>query len=287
MNETHPIITIDIVRLPTSTLFPSSHTIKQALDRRTAQEALQAILHAILFHRLFGTVKPQTFEVLDITMVRIHEISLTLIWISVFLQPGVADSEMEQLIADRVDVLWKGIENGTNKRGQARLFSIDRLLSNPPPPVDNRNIIWKTTPKIMVPGIHGRRRRPMGTMVSYTSSSNRYPGYLIPCEGWLMLRCASQNLNEVLLQARLNIHTRWQSHRTDREAFEVALRSTLSKALHTMISHTSSERGRTAVPLITNSSGISPFPLKMTVKVGGVEIGGWWLQQWRWCQVYW
>ena len=79
MNETHPIITIDIVRLPTSTLFPSSHTIKQALDRRTAQEALQAILHAILFHRLFGTVKPQTFEVLDITMVRIHEISLTLI----------------------------------------------------------------------------------------------------------------------------------------------------------------------------------------------------------------
>lgn len=141
MNETHPIITIDIVRLPTSTLFPSSHTMKQALDRRTAQEALQAILHAILFHRLFGTVKPQTFEVLDITMVRIHEISLTLIWIGVFLQPGVADSEMEQLIADRVDVLWKGIENGTNKRGQARLFSIDRSLSNPPPPVDNRNII--------------------------------------------------------------------------------------------------------------------------------------------------
>ena len=51
----------------------------QALDRRTAQEALRAILHAILFHRLFGTVKPQTFEVVDITMVctmRIDEGSL-------------------------------------------------------------------------------------------------------------------------------------------------------------------------------------------------------------------
>lgn len=40
------------------------------------------------------------------------------------LQPGVADSEMEQLIADRVDVLWKGIENGTNKRGQVSTISI-------------------------------------------------------------------------------------------------------------------------------------------------------------------
>lgn len=27
------------------------------------------MLHSILFHRLFGTVKPQTFEVLDVTMV--------------------------------------------------------------------------------------------------------------------------------------------------------------------------------------------------------------------------
>jgi len=72
----------------------------------------------------------------------------------------------------------------------------------------------------------------------------------------------------------VNAEMRQPKSERDREAFEVALRSTLSKALHTMISHTSSERGRTAVPLITNSSGISPFPLKMTVKVGGVEIGG-------------
>ena len=29
------------------------------------------MLHSILFHRLFGTVKPKTFEVLDVTMVRV------------------------------------------------------------------------------------------------------------------------------------------------------------------------------------------------------------------------
>lgn len=39
------------------------------MERRTAKEVLHAILHSILFHRLFGTIKPQTFEVLDVTMV--------------------------------------------------------------------------------------------------------------------------------------------------------------------------------------------------------------------------
>jgi hypothetical protein len=60
----------------------------------------------------------------------------------------------------------------------------------------------------------------------------------------------------------------------DRHAFNTALASTLSKSLHTMLTHTSSERGRTAVPLITNAAGISPFPVKMIVKVGGVELSG-------------
>lgn len=33
-------------------------------------------------------------------------------------QPGVADPEMEQLVNEKVDVFWKGIESGSNKRGQ-------------------------------------------------------------------------------------------------------------------------------------------------------------------------
>ncbi|KAL4062308.1 autophagy-related protein, partial [Scleroderma yunnanense] len=75
-------------------------TIDIVLDRRNVKEVLHAILYAILFHRLFGTVKPQTFEVLDVTV------------------PSVSDPEMEQLVNDKVDTFWKGVENGTNKRGQ-------------------------------------------------------------------------------------------------------------------------------------------------------------------------
>jgi autophagy-related protein 101 len=60
---------------------------------------------------------------------------------------------------------------------------------------------------------------------------------------------------------------------SDRQAFNSTLAATLTKSIHTMLTHTSSERGRAAVPLITDASGISPFPIKITVKVGGMEIG--------------
>lgn len=60
---------------------------------------------------------------------------------------------------------------------------------------------------------------------------------------------------------------------TDRQTFNSALAATLTKSIHTMLTHTSSERGRAAVPLITDASGISPFPIKITVKIGGMEIG--------------
>lgn len=33
-------------------------------------------------------------------------------------QPGVSDPEMEQLVTEKVDIFWKGIESGANKRGQ-------------------------------------------------------------------------------------------------------------------------------------------------------------------------
>ena len=72
MDEPHPIITIDLV-------CPSRGYVAwllngllkaQVLDRHLTKDVLRAILHAILFHRLFGTVKPKTFEILDVTMVR-------------------------------------------------------------------------------------------------------------------------------------------------------------------------------------------------------------------------
>lgn len=70
-NITHPKITIELVR--TLLLSNQSYSLRllvQVLDRLTTKDVLRGVLHSILFHRLFGTVKPQTFEVLDVTMVR-------------------------------------------------------------------------------------------------------------------------------------------------------------------------------------------------------------------------
>jgi len=59
----------------------------------------------------------------------------------------------------------------------------------------------------------------------------------------------------------------------DREKAHMALASTLTKAIHTMITHASSEKGRAVIPPITDANTISPFLFKVTIKVDNVEVG--------------
>jgi len=44
--------------------------LHQNADRHHGRDILRAVLHAVLFHRLMGIVKPYTFDVLDVTIVR-------------------------------------------------------------------------------------------------------------------------------------------------------------------------------------------------------------------------
>ncbi|KAF8577278.1 hypothetical protein K439DRAFT_1365072, partial [Ramaria rubella] len=62
--------------------------------------------HAILFHRLLGTVKPQTPVVLDVTLRRSR-------------YPAVKDPEIERLVDETVNVFWRAVEKGRQPRGQA------------------------------------------------------------------------------------------------------------------------------------------------------------------------
>lgn len=175
-------------------------TIELVLDRFTAKEVLTAILHSILFHRLFGTVKPKTLEVLDVTM------------------PGVSDIEMENLITEKVDAFWKGVERGMGKRGQITVTFAEKK------------------PK-------------KGWFQVYTGDEE------VPWEQWV-----------------INAEVR-QPRDRERQQFDTNLAATLTKSVQTMLTHTSSERGRKAVPLITNATGISPFPIRIGVTVGGVDAG--------------
>ncbi|KIP11813.1 hypothetical protein PHLGIDRAFT_17831 [Phlebiopsis gigantea 11061_1 CR5-6] len=60
----------------------------------------------------------------------------------------------------------------------------------------------------------------------------------------------------------------------ERQKFDSDLSAALTKSLQSMLTHTSSERGRSVVPLISNAQGISPFPVKLAVRVNGVEVSG-------------
>ncbi|KAI0695027.1 autophagy-related protein [Cytidiella melzeri] len=186
MNATnYPVITIDLV-----------------LDRRNTRDVLTAVLHSILFHRLFGTVKPTTFEILDVTM------------------PGLDDAEIKQLVDSRVDAFWKAMEGGAQKRGQISVtFS---------------------------------EKRPRKTWFLIGEEE-------VPWEQWYLT---------------INAEIRQPVTERDRHAFDSELASALTKSLQTMLTYTSSERGRSVVPLITNALSISPFPYKIVVKVGGTEVGG-------------
>ncbi|KAJ7579066.1 autophagy-related protein [Mycena floridula] len=169
------------------------------LDRLTTKDVLTGILHCILFHRLFGTVKPKTLEVLDVTM------------------PGVSDPDMEKLITSKVDIFRKGIEGGPSKRGRITVtFS---------------------------------EKKPKSGWFLYLGEEEA------PWEEWV-----------------INIELR-QPRDRERQAFDAALNQTLTEAIYTILTHTSSEKGRACVPLITNAIGISPFPFRIGVKVGGIELG--------------
>ncbi|KAH8111949.1 DUF1649-domain-containing protein [Phellopilus nigrolimitatus] len=181
MDSAQPIITIDLV-----------------LDRLLTKDVLKAVLHAILFHRLFGTIKPQTMEVLDVTM------------------PGIRDAQTEQLVEDKVDAFWKGIESGANKSGKITVTFAER--------------------------------RPKKTWFSMGEEE-------IPWEKWV-----------------INAEVRQPTTERERQTFNSTLSSSLSAALRTILAHTASARGRAAVPLITNSSGVSPFPFTIAVRVAGASV---------------
>jgi hypothetical protein len=82
------------------------HRTPQVVDRPNAQEVLRATLHAVLFHRLFGLVKPRTVDVLDVTM------------------PGVEDANIERTVSEKVGALWRAVEDRVDKRGQVCCISV-------------------------------------------------------------------------------------------------------------------------------------------------------------------
>lgn len=71
----------------------------------------------------------------------------------------------------------------------------------------------------------------------------------------------------------INVEIRSPKSDADRLALHTALAKKLRIVLQTVLTHTSSERGRAAVPLISSAKGISPFPFSILASVNGMEVG--------------
>jgi len=96
----------------------------------------------------------------------------------------------------------------------------------------------------------------------------------VPWEQWCNVY-PLQKCQPLLTALRRVINAELRQPKTDRDrqAFQADIASTLTKAIETMITYTSSDRGRAVVPPITDAKGISPFPFKVTVTIGNLEVG--------------
>ncbi|KZS93485.1 hypothetical protein SISNIDRAFT_83847 [Sistotremastrum niveocremeum HHB9708] len=70
----------------------------------------------------------------------------------------------------------------------------------------------------------------------------------------------------------VNTELRQPKSEDDRVMLHATLARKLTAALKTILTYTSSERGRAAVPRISSAVGISPFPFDINARVGGQEV---------------
>jgi autophagy-related protein 101 len=71
---------------------------------------------------------------------------------------------------------------------------------------------------------------------------------------------------------QINTTLRQPTSEREREQLYAELSAALARAVMDILEYTSSERGRTAVPLIASAEGISPFPWEIKLKVDGADV---------------
>jgi hypothetical protein len=81
---------------------PPEYTLSLFADPTSVRDVVRAVLHTVFFHRYFPTLRPSTFEVLDLTL------------------PYVTDPELESLIDTRVYQLVRQLSSTTSPSSGVR-----------------------------------------------------------------------------------------------------------------------------------------------------------------------
>ncbi|KAG0044915.1 hypothetical protein BGZ83_009818 [Gryganskiella cystojenkinii] len=79
---------------------PVTFPVELTVERAYLKDALRAILHTILFHRVFANVKPRDMEILDLTI------------------PIIDDPEIDRLVEEKIAAFVKVADANPQSHGQ-------------------------------------------------------------------------------------------------------------------------------------------------------------------------
>ncbi|KAF9916900.1 hypothetical protein BX616_002475 [Lobosporangium transversale] len=79
---------------------PATFPVDLTVERGLLKDVLRAILHTILFHRVFANIKPKDMDILNITI------------------PIIDDPEIEKLVEEKIAVFAKAVDANPQSKGQ-------------------------------------------------------------------------------------------------------------------------------------------------------------------------
>ncbi|RUS20716.1 DUF1649-domain-containing protein [Endogone sp. FLAS-F59071] len=87
---------------------PEVFPIEITADRAFVKDVLKALLHAILFHRVFATIRPRDFDVLDTTV------------------SAIDDTEIDNQVEEKVNNFARSIDWANTNKGQIAVMFYEK-----------------------------------------------------------------------------------------------------------------------------------------------------------------
>ncbi|KAG0263729.1 hypothetical protein BGZ95_003738 [Linnemannia exigua] len=87
---------------------PVMFPVELTVERSYLKEALRAILHTVLFHRVFANIKPRDMDILDLTI------------------PIIDDPEVDRLVDEKIAAFVKVVDANPQSKGQIGIMFYEK-----------------------------------------------------------------------------------------------------------------------------------------------------------------
>ncbi|KAF9143971.1 hypothetical protein EC957_002565 [Mortierella hygrophila] len=87
---------------------PVMFPVELTVERSYLKDALRAILHTVLFHRVFANIKPRDMDILDLTI------------------PIIDDPEVDKLVDEKIAAFVKVVDSNPQSKGQIGIMFYEK-----------------------------------------------------------------------------------------------------------------------------------------------------------------